>query len=172
MRNIVAAPVTPDNFARFGRVIEMTGSNDTGLQLTAGPNWLDRYTLQPLVKVPPSLGRTVGPAVAAPIVTMERHSAAEEVILPAADPIVLTVAAPNEVPYASAPDVHAFLIRPGTAVVMHPGTWHAACAGVDGPAAYFWLATCVGAESAPWTDIAGGPVMVSLNKTETTGTSC
>ena len=169
MRHIVAIPATPENFAPFGRVISMTGADDSGLQQTQGPNWIDRYTLQPLVEVTPSLGRTVGPDISNPVVAMERHSAAEEVILPAADPIVLTVAAPNADPFASAPDVHAFLVTPGTAVVMHPGTWHAACAGIAGPTPYYWLATCVGAETAPWTDIVGGPVLVTLKEAEMTG---
>lgn len=152
----------------------MTGADDAGLTLTQGPNWLDRYTLQPLVEVAPSLGRTVGPDLSSPIVAMERHSAAEEVILPVADPVVLTVAAPNEVPFASAEDVYAFCVNPGTAVVMHPGTWHAACSGIAGPTPYYWLATCVGAESAPWTDIVDGPVMVSIEESETemTGAMC
>ena len=55
---------------------------------------------------------------------------------------VLAVAAPTDAARPKAVDIRAFIIEPGTVVVMHKGTWHDACRGIDAPTHYYWMATC------------------------------
>jgi ureidoglycolate lyase len=96
---------------------------------------------------------------------MERHLLTEEALFCAADPIVLAVAAPTEEDHPTAASIRAFVITPGTVVVLHKGTWHDACHGLDGEARYYWMATC-GLGNSPWVDVKGGPVLVTAPAAE------
>ena len=126
---------------------------------------MDAYTAKPLISSNGSLGLTR--AQAAPFSTrqMERHVLTEEALFTADAPLVLAVAAPGSAGAPNAADIRAFLINPGTAVVLHKGTWHDACRGAHGETHYYWMATC-GLEGSTWTDVDGGPVRVELEPTE------
>ncbi|WP_269992333.1 ureidoglycolate lyase [Arthrobacter sp. B2a2-09] len=136
------------------------------LVVSAGDGWSDVHTSNPLICTNGSLGMTLG--AGSPFATnqMERHLATEEALFTAGSPVVLAVAPPNEGRYPEAHAVRAFIINPRTAVVLHKGTWHDACHGLDGEAYYYWMATC-GDGGSTWTDISGGPVHVSVDASHT-----
>lgn len=160
---VLATPVRAEDFAPFGRVHAMAAAEPgAGLVVSAGDGWSDVYTAAPLIGSNGSLGMTVGAGT--PFITsrMERHLHTEEALFTAGSPVVLAVAAPTQSSYPSAADVRAFVVKPGTAVVLHPGTWHDACHGVDGEASYYWMATVGGDGGPSWTDVDGGPVHVAL----------
>ncbi|GAA1321819.1 ureidoglycolate lyase [Leucobacter albus] len=160
--SVTAEPVTAESFAPFGRVLPMSNGPHEALVLTAGDGWDDAYTRSPITREVPSLGMTSAPAAPYASTFMERHVNIEEALLPAGHPIVLAVASTGEGEAPRAEDVRAFVIEPGTAVVLHPGVWHDACRGLGEPTSYYWLASCVDAGSSPWTPIVGGPVAVGV----------
>lgn len=74
---------------------------------------------------------------------MEREPGTEIVI--AADGELVQVVAPSifDANGVDRPDplkARAFVLRPGTALLMAPGVWHAAAFGLRGPASYFYIA--------------------------------
>jgi ureidoglycolate lyase len=153
------------DFSPFGRVYQMTQDDPsaaptTSLIRSSGPGWSDAYTSAPLLSTNGSLGFTRGSA--SPFVTsrMERHLLSEEALFCAADPIVLAVAAPTIGDRPSAASIQAFVITPGTVVVLNKGTWHDACHGIDKEAYYYWMATCGTGGTSPWVEVDGGPVRV------------
>lgn len=77
------------------------------------------------------------------IIEMEREPGTE-IVIPVTGEIVQVVA-PGTCDQAGTqrPDAlkaRAFVLRPGTALVMAPGVWHAAAFGLNGPASYFYVA--------------------------------
>jgi len=162
---IEAVNVLESDFSPYGRVYDMKSSQASADAATRtihseGPGWADTYTANPLISSNGSLGYTLGSACPFHSATMERHLLTEEALFCAADPIVLAVAAPTEEEYPSAENVRAFVIEPGTVVVLGKGTWHDACHGVAREARYYWMATC-GLGASPWVDVKGGPVLVT-----------
>lgn len=162
-----ALPVTAEDFAPFGRVHAMVPAlqpEDPAARLvvSSGDGWSDVYTANPLISTNGSLGMTLGSGAPFSTRRMERHLGTEEALFTAGSPVVLAVAAPTDAGQPNAADVRAFVINPGTAVVLHQGTWHDACHGVDGDAYYYWMATCGGDGGSTWTDVADGPVHVEV----------
>lgn len=159
---IVALPADAESFAPFGRVFKMRVGEQEGVVVTEGLGWSDAYTGDPITRETPSLGMTVAPGLPYECTQMERHRNVEEALMPGADALVLTVAEASESAPPRAEHVRAFVIEPGTVVVLRPGVWHDACRGVAGPTAYYWLASCVDSGSSPWTQLEGGPVNVEV----------
>jgi ureidoglycolate lyase len=155
---------TPDaaSFAPFGRVLTPHADPRPDMVVTNGSGWSDAYTREALVRENPHLGMTAAPGMPFTSTVMERHANVEEALLPTASAVVLAVAAPTDTDAPRAEDVRAFVIAPGTVVVLNPGIWHDACRGVEGPTSYYWLSSCADAGSSPWTPIAGGPVEVRV----------
>lgn len=165
---ILATELLAEDFAPFGRVHVMASAlpDETGAGLIAaeGNGWSDVYTAKPLISTNGSLGLTRGGGTPFTTHRMERHLATEEALFTAGAPLVLAVAEPTDAGYPSAADVRAFVISPGTVVVLHNGTWHDACHGVEGAAYYYWMAATGGDGGPTWTDIKHGPVHVSVSK--------
>lgn len=161
-RSIVARTVDAEAFSPFGRVFEMRAGEQPALVLTEGLGWSDAYTSQPITREKPSLGMTVAPGMPYVCTQMERHEHVEEALLPGADSLVLAVAEAGEGDAPRAADVRAFVIHPGTVVVLKPGVWHDACRGAAGQTAYYWLASCVDSGSSPWTPLEGALVHVEV----------
>ncbi|MDQ0322369.1 ureidoglycolate lyase [Pararhizobium capsulatum DSM 1112] len=164
---IVARPVTPDNFARFGTVYDLTNDTDPKAIWTAGEGWSDGFTRMPLIEGSGHLGVTRTAAAPWLCAAMERHPGTEEAIFCAAQPIILAVAPASDANAANREDIEAFVIEPGQAVVMRRGVWHDACRGASGPAAYYWMAIC-GLGESPWVPVAGGPRLVQADPEENT----
>ncbi|MHA6669922.1 ureidoglycolate lyase [Homoserinimonas sp. A447] len=158
-----ASLVTANDFAPFGRVLVMDAREDTDdIIVTRGDGWVDHRTRLPLIASTGSLGMTIGEPAPFVVRAMERHENTEEALFPTSEAIVLAVAPPDQ---ASAPDsskVRAFILPPGRAVVLSAGTWHDACHGVSGAVPYYWFASCIDSGTTPWTEVAGGPVTVTL----------
>ena len=162
-QTIVAIAPDPAAFAPFGRVLALGSDEQPDLVVTRRFEWTDAHTRETVTRETPSLGMTSAPGSPFASSVMERHENVEEALLPAGSALVLVVAPPtrDEAPHAR--DVRAFVVPPGTAVVLDPGVWHDACRGVDGPTSYYWLASCADAGSSPWTPIEGGPVDVRVD---------
>ena len=163
---VLARDVLTQDFSAFGKVHafglqETAPAADGSLVVTLGDGWTDAYTANPIISTNGSLGFTRGPAAPFDTRQMERHLLTEEALFPAAAPLVLAVAPPTGTAAPNAADIRAFVINPGTAVVLHKGTWHDACRGADGETFYYWMATC-GLEGPTWTDVDGGPVRVEV----------
>jgi len=169
---VLAREVTAESFAPFGKVhafgLGQPADDDGSLVVTAGDGWNDAFTAKPLISTNGSLGVTQGPAAPFSTRQMERHLLTEEALFPADAPLVLAVAAPTDAAAPQAADIRAFVINPGTAVVLHEGTWHDACRGAGGETHYYWMATC-GLEGSTWTDVDSGPVRVELAPEDETG---
>jgi ureidoglycolate lyase len=168
MMEIRAEALQETAFAPYGRIYRLAqGSGDaqqeTDVIRTEGPGWSDAYTAAPLLSTNGSLGLTRGGPSPFSTHRMERHLHTEEALFCTADPIVLAVAAPCAADQPPAASVRAFVIEPGTAVVLHKGTWHDACRGVEKPAYYYWMATTGTGASSPWMDVKDGPVRVSVD---------
>ena len=164
VRAITAEALTAESFAPYGRIVAFDGSAPELVRTagSVGSDWTDAYDERPITRETPSLGMTSAPGAPFVSTVMERHANVEEALLPAGRAIVLAVAEASAATAPAADDVRAFLIPPGAAVVLTPGTWHDACRGVDGPTSYYWLASCVDSGSSPWTPLAGGPVGVGV----------
>lgn len=160
----VVTVLTPDSasFAPFGRVVMLDSGAFPDLVFTEGPEWADVYTRTALTRENPNLGMTSAPGMPFTSTVMEQHANVEEALLPAGSAIVLAVAEAIDGEAPRAEDVRAFVVAPGTAVILNPGVWHDACRGLDGPTSYYWLSSCVDAGSSPWTPITDGPVDVRV----------
>lgn len=159
---ILVEPIDAETFVPFGRVFVMgaAGLPDGGIMRTDGPGWADAYTHDPLLATNASLGMTRAGGTPFEVRQMERHPNTQEAIFCAEAPIVLVVAQAGPEPRPEMTKLRAFAIQPGTVAVMHPGTWHDACRGLEGPASYYWMATVrTGTE---WQDVDGGPVQVTV----------
>lgn len=164
---ITAHEVRAEDFAPFGTVHHMDkygAAGDGGLVFSQGPDWQDAYTAVPLISTNGSLGMTFGSGRPFATHQMERHLKTEEALFTAGAAVVLAVAEPSDSAFPRAEDVRAFVIRPGTAVVLHKGTWHDACRGVDGPTHYYWMASVGGDGGPTWTEVEGGPVYAELHE--------
>lgn len=105
------------------------------------------------------------------IEAMEREPI-KEFLLPLTAPIIQAVAPPGDINNPNEkPDpasVRAFIIRPGQAIIMSPGTWHwAALPLKDKPTTYFFLgeehSPLPGRDSSPWvTFVQNSKVKVEL----------
>lgn len=161
--NISAIPVRDADFSIYGTVHSMAApgapEGEARLVRSSGLGWTDVYTAAPLLTTNGSLGFTLGEGGPFDTVKMERHPQTQEALFCAANPIVLAVAAPSDAERPKAEDIRAFIIEPGTVVVMHKGTWHDACRGIDAPTHYYWMATC--GFGSVWVDVEGGPVHVT-----------
>ncbi|MGF6257298.1 ureidoglycolate lyase [Ensifer sp. ZNC0028] len=163
---VAARPVTPENFARFGKVYDLVDDLDAQVIWTTGDGWHDGFTRIPLVEGSPRLGITRAPGAPWSCAAMERHLLTEEAIFCAGEPVVLAVAPASTADAPVAADIEAFIITPGRAVVMHRGVWHDACRGASGPTPYYWMAVC-GLGESPWVPVEGGPRQIEVMQGQT-----
>ncbi len=91
------------------------------------------------------------------ITAMEREPKTE-FLLPISSAVIQSVALPGDLSdHAQQPDaatVRAFIIRPGQAIVMAPGTWHWAALPLEGETPYYFVTEPhppePGREASPW----------------------
>ena len=153
-----ALKLTPAAFAPFGQILDLVAGGGDALVRTDGPGWQDCYTRAPLIGTNGSLGLTRSGGMPFDLHQMERHPNTQEALFCLDAPIVLAVAPAGAQPQPEIADIRAFVIPKGVAVVLEAGTWHDGCRGLDGPVAYYWMATVgTGTE---WRDVAGGPVTI------------
>jgi ureidoglycolate lyase len=161
-----AAAILPEQFKPFGIVYDL-GADDgngegDGVIRSAGDGYRDGYTQRPLIDRPGSLGLTQAAALPRVIGQMERHLHTMEAMMCAGEPVAFCVAPAGDEPAAL--DARAFLLMPGQAVVLHPGTWHSPAFGVRAPAAYYWMAEAYDGEPTVWMDIRGGSIRIEATE--------
>jgi ureidoglycolate lyase len=150
-------PLAKNAFSAFGEAaLAAQGASPS----TAGAGWFCWY---PLARIrserPLELGLVETAPVPRQVSVMERHTARPECVLALDAPIIQVVAPATASDRPAAEDARAFVIEPGQAVVMAPGTWHAAAMPVGAEAVrYIFLLPAPGpAEAAEgWTMFSGG----------------
>lgn len=158
LREIEAEPLTSENAAQFGKVLAFDGPASSAgewwncwegcAELSQGRQWVGFVR-----------SRAANPTIA----EMEREPGTE-IVLPVTGKVVQIVAAgTRDAEGTDRPDpltARAFIIKPGTALVMAPGIWHAAAFGLGAPASYFYVAERRKAEDSEgrggWVEIADG----------------
>lgn len=137
-------------------VFDESGLGVVGFQ---GPDWADYKSADKVSDGPCNLAMTHVGGLPALVSQMERHDHTREVLFCAESDVCVAVCA-GELTSPQAEHTVTVLIPRGSAFVMHRGTWHSACYGVDGPARYYWLAVSDPRYPGEWIDIDGGPVPV------------
>ena len=124
---LTAQPITRENFAAFGDVIETEHAH----HYTINAGWAERYhdlarldltqhNGRPCLSIFRALPR---PAPVA-LQLMERHNLSSQTFVPlTAIPFLVVVAKPGPAP-ASPNDLFAFITNGKQGVNYHPGTWH------------------------------------------------
>ena len=164
VRVIRPEPLSAEAFRPFGQTVmpELGAEPDI-----SGPTWDCWY---PIGRVDGQrsleLGLVEARRLTGPISHMERHEGRAELVI-ALDLPILQVVAPvtsgSQPPDAAS--VRAFIVRPGEAVVLAPGTWHAAGAPVAGDSVRYMFGLPEREESdvdSGWTPISDGGVAVDL----------
>lgn len=134
MQAIEPIRITAGNFAAYGRYYNLRGED--GARLADGRTFVSR---QRISGEPLKIGATAvagGPFVSS---KMERHTLSEELLICGDDEMVLTVADSDPEGAPRSPDVRAFIMRPGDAVVLGRGIWHDANHGLHRDTTYFFL---------------------------------
>ncbi|AMB58304.1 ureidoglycolate lyase [Microterricola viridarii] len=155
---LVAEPVSAAAFSPFGEYFDLAAGGDR-VVTTLGDGWTDRRSLTAVLQTPGHLGFTLGAATPFAVTGMERHQHTREVLLCAAEPVVVAVAAtPRDAPAAA--DLRAFTLQPGDVIVLAEGIWHTACHGIGKQAHYYWMATADDSIADEWVLPTGGAVTV------------
>lgn len=139
LQEIDIEPLTADTVAAFGTALTFDKPEPTSYgewwrcwegcaQLSAGRQWVG----------------FVRSKAAMPLVGEMEREPGSEIIIPVEDEIVQMVAhGTRDAAGVERPDARtarAFAMKPGTALVMPGGLWHAAAFGLYGEAAYFYVA--------------------------------
>jgi ureidoglycolate lyase len=124
-RVVQAEALTSEAFALFGRVIQTPTEPPT----RSGPGWQAWYGYAALECNQPLVFGSVMTEFRAVVVDMmERHNHTFELLYPHDHELIQPLASPKDLddpesrPHPEA--IRAFRIPPGSAIVMHPGTWH------------------------------------------------
>lgn len=156
VREVTLEVLSSESFSPFGDFLRF--SPRPTVRATEGYAWISSIT--PALSDmdgPPSLGWSVAASLPAPSIKMERHQHTSEALFCAADPVCLFVADTGG-DRPSADDVRAFILEPGSVVVLRRGVWHDACRGLNRPTPYYWIANADPQITDPWVDIEGGPL--------------
>jgi ureidoglycolate hydrolase len=158
LQEIVIEPLTADALAGFGTALTFGVPEPTShgewwrcwegcAQLSAGRQWVG----------------FVRSKAAMPLVDEMEREPGSEIVIPVEGEIVQMVAHGTlDGAGVERPDgrtARAFAMKPGTALVMPAGLWHAAAFGLNGEAAYFYVAERRRAEDSEgrggWVKLAG-----------------
>ena len=143
-RSLIAAPLTAEAFAPFGRVVS------AGLEpgSPANQGTAVRFDLcaeltstRPHAKPNLAVFRSVAKSLPHDLVLLERHPCSTQVFIPMVVLRYLVCVAPN-LPDGG-PDLaglKAFLCAPGQGVAYAPGTWHHPMVALDAPGEFAMLA--------------------------------
>jgi ureidoglycolate lyase len=158
MRTLTAVRADAVDLTPYGRLYDLAGGGEPDVVFTEADQWQDRYTGDAVVSGAAHLGMTAGPDVAGEVRLMEHHPDTSEAIAPIAATIVVPIAT-----QPAADDVRALLLEPGQCLVLRPGVYHAPAMGLGGPSLYYWLAELDNANTDVWSEIADGPVLITVD---------
>lgn len=132
MNTVTPVRITPQNFARYGSVVQMPETPPLATGATF-KFWSD--VAHYLVDGETEIGVcTVYRQEADGVDWMERHERTPELLVPVDGPFILPVMG------AGAEDrVEAFRVEPGEAVVIGQNVWHSACLPVEGEEATYFV---------------------------------
>ena len=143
-RSLIAAPLTAEAFAPFGRVVS------AGLQPGSSANQgtavrfdfcAELTSTRPQSKPNLAVFRSVAKSLPHDVVLLERHPCSTQVFIPMVVSRYLVCVAPT-LPDGG-PDLaglKAFLCQPGQGVAYAPGTWHHPMVALDSPGEFTMLA--------------------------------
>lgn len=162
VRYIGIEPLTALAVADFGTAVLPNPARPTG----TGPWWACWEGCAGLGDGQQWLGFVQAGAAPPEVTEMEREPGTE-LVIPVAGEIVQIVAhGLRDAAGVDRPDgrtARAFVLRPGQALMMNPGVWHAAAFGLNASAAYFYIARRRKAEDSEgrggWVALAEGQVL-------------
>jgi ureidoglycolate lyase len=130
---IRARRITPQNFARFGRVVTRPRGEPTS-QARQYKFWSDRahYGIEGETEVGIC---TVFRQADETIDGIERHLGTPEILIPIDGPFLLPVLREGD----AVADLQAFRVAVGEAVIIDAGVWHGACLPVGKPRASYFV---------------------------------
>jgi len=145
--------LSPEAFAPYGEAVVMPSTP----ALKTGEDWECWFGLGSFGACEPVVGIVVTRPTDGRIAAMEREPKVE-FLLPITGPVVQAVALPGDLSdHTQQPDaatVRAFIIRPGQAILMAPGTWHWAALPLGGETLYYFITQPhppePGREASPW----------------------
>jgi len=141
--SVIAEDLVPENFSLFGQAI----MRPAGVAPKRGEDWDCWVPLGRLGQGDPSVGIVTTRPTDGIIRAMEREPKTE-FLLPVSGPVVQVVAPRPDVPgpqsLPEADTVRAFVIWPGQAIVMAPGTWHWAAFPFRNEEVLYFFATEIG----------------------------
>ena len=151
---VAPEPLTVASFAPYGQAI-LPAQPPAPKRGDDWDCWFPVGTLSPGTQ---AAGIVTTRPTKAPITTMEREPKTE-FLLPITGPLIQAVAIPGDITdHFEQPDattVKAFIIQPGQAIIMAPGTWHWAALPVgDEEVLYYFVGEAhdpePGREASPW----------------------
>lgn len=156
---VMAEELTVEGFAPYGQAILVPEDPPP----KTGEDWDCWFGLGGLSESRPAVGIVLTRPTDGFIATMEREPTTE-FLLPISGPVIQAVAVPGDLTdHSQQPDastVRAFIIRPGQAIIMTPGTWHWAALPLDGETLYYFVTEPhppePGREASPWVPFKNG----------------
>lgn len=133
MREVQAAPLTPEAFAPFGDVLDRRAQPDKMINqgLCGRHHDLADLDFGPGGRAGISLFDAVPRTLPYTLDMVERHSDGSQAFIPMTETSFLVVVAPDEGGHPGAPQ--AFLTAPGQGVNYHRGVWHGVLTPLSAP---------------------------------------
>jgi ureidoglycolate lyase len=165
---VKAEELSVEGFAPYGQavLVPRTPAPKTG------EDWDCWFGLGSFGECNPVVGIVITRLTDGVVTTMERENKVE-FLLPITGPVIQAVAPPGDLSdHTQQPDaatVRAFIIRPGQAIIMAPGTWHWAALPLEGKTLYYFVGEPhppePGREASPWVPFQGNSrVRVQLDR--------
>lgn len=160
--NVQVEALTVERFAPYGEAILVPSVPAP----KTGDDWDCWFGLGVLRCTNPKVGIVITRPASGRFDAMEREPIVE-FLLPITGAVIQAVGLPGDLgDFRQVPEAHnvrAFLVEPGQAIVMAPGTWHCAAMPVEGKVLYYFATEEhppePGRGSSPWIKFANGDVV-------------
>jgi hypothetical protein len=126
-----------DDISLWGKELCFSPEHPSVVQ-ESGDGWEDFTSAQKVNANPVNLAMTFIDIFDAPVSAFEKHDHTRETLLPTSVPIILAVC-PQSCTAPSVQETTFIVIPRGCAMILHEGTWHSHCFGIDGATAYHRL---------------------------------
>lgn len=126
-----------DDISLWGKELCFSPEHPSVVQ-ESGDGWEDFTSAQKVNANPVNLAMTFIDIFDAPVSAFEKHDHTRETLLPTSVPIILAVC-PRSCAVPSVQEATFIVIPRGCAMILHEGTWHSHCFGIDGATAYHRL---------------------------------
>lgn len=152
--DVIPEELSVEGFAPYGRAVVVPQQPAP----KTGSDWDCWFGLGDLGSMEPTVGIVKTRPTDELIMAMEREPK-PEFLIPISGPVIQAVAVPGDLSdHSQRPDpstVHAFVVRPGQAIIMAPGTWHWAALPLSHEETLYYFLTEAhppepGREESPW----------------------